>query len=74
MKGRDREFVLRKAAEFFRSIAHGLTLDPIAATLVTPRHTSPTPGVPDKPGGTDSYTISVVTGQAYIRKGKTPPP
>lgn len=66
IRGKDRDWMLRKAAEFMKGIAHGLTLDPIAAVMFTPSHPAPTLGAPARPGGQDSYEIVVATGQPAV--------
>lgn len=66
VRGRERDFVLRKAGEFLRSIAHGLTLDPIDATLFCPSHRHPVDGMPDRPGYSDGYLIVVACGTPSV--------
>jgi hypothetical protein len=64
VRGKDREFVLRKAGEFLRSIADGHTLEPISAKLFCPSYPAPTLGAPARPGYTDSYQIVVTASPA----------
>ena len=65
VKGHDRDFVLRKAAEFLRSICHGLTLDPIPGVLFTPSQTDHN-GVA-RPGGQDGYDILIASGWPVVQ-------
>lgn len=64
VRGFEREFILRKAGEFLKSIGHGLTLDPIDATMFTPTHQGPNGAT--RLGGQDGYEIVVATGQPSV--------
>lgn len=64
VRGFDRDFILRKSAEFLKGISHGLTLDPIPATLFTPSHEGPNGMI--RQGGQDGYEIVVATGQPSV--------
>lgn len=66
VKGRDREFVLRHAAEFLRSIAADVTFEPIDAVLFCPSYPAPTPGAPARPGYSDSYTITATSAPSVV--------
>jgi len=67
VRGRDRGFVLRKAAEFIKGVAAGRTLaEPITAVLFCPAHPGPTPSSPVRQGFRDGYTITVACGAPAV--------
>jgi hypothetical protein len=70
-RGNDREWVLRKAGEFLRSIAVGLTLDPITACLFCPGYPGPTASAPYRPGYRDTYEITVATDRPAVVISRT---
>ena len=72
VRGKDRDYVLRKAGEFLRSIAAGLTLaEPISATLFCPRYPGPNPEAPWREGYRDGYEITVATGSPAVTIART---
>jgi hypothetical protein len=69
--GKDREWVLKKAAEFLREIAHDMVLPVMAGVLFCPRYPAPTLGAPDRPGYQDNYQIVVASANPAVVISRT---
>lgn len=71
VRGQDRDWVLRKAAEFLQGIARDLTWEPITATLFCPSYPGPTRSSPVRPGYSDGYEITIATSKPAVVIART---
>lgn len=71
VRGKDREWVLKKAAEFLRSIAQGMVLPVMAGVLFCPSYPAPTHSAPDRRGYQDNYQIVVAAADPVVVISRT---